>query len=166
MQKITLNDKKYEIDFDQAIKLGLIKEEKPVEKPFTTRIGTYWQSDSDLEDRRWGSGCPASTYILAAVGPSGGRQTSVLGHVRIDDNEVKFNCFLRRMHFDEVELIATLMLNGKEIKVTHEFCRFSSHADNIREFFQKIANQIVQQVLISNSERIEKLFQSLKNELT
>lgn len=92
-------------------------------------------------------------------------RNDVLGHVRIDDNEVKFNCFLRRMHFDDVELIATLMLNGKEIKVTHEFCKFSLHADNIREFFQKIANQIVQQVLISNYKRIEKLFQSLKNEL-
>lgn len=87
----------------------------------------------------------------------------ILSHVRIDNNDVKFNCFLRHKCFDDYELVAVLKLNNKELTVKHEFYRFNSFKEQIQMFFKKIADQIVYEVLSANHQEVEKVFKSLKS---
>lgn len=89
----------------------------------------------------------------------------ILSHVRIDNNDVKFNCFLRHKCFDDFELVAVLKLNNKELTVKHEFnlSERKSFKEQIQMFFKKIADQIVYEVLSANHQEVEKVFKSLKS---
>lgn len=89
----------------------------------------------------------------------------ILSHVRIDNNDVKFNCFLRHKCFDDFELVAVLKLNNKELTVKHEFnlSERKSFKEQIQMFFKKIADQIVYEVLSANYQEVEKVFKSLKS---
>lgn len=89
----------------------------------------------------------------------------ILSHVRIDNNDVKFNCFLRHKCFDDYELVAVLKLNNKELTIKHEFnlCERKSFKEQIQMFFKKIAEQIVHEVLYANYQEVEKVFKSLKS---
>lgn len=89
----------------------------------------------------------------------------ILSHVRIDNNDVKFNCFLRHKCFDDFELVAVLKLNNKELTVKHEFnlSERKSFKEQTQMFFRKIADQIVFEVLTANYREVEKVFKSLKS---
>ena len=89
----------------------------------------------------------------------------ILSHVRIDNNDVKFNCFLRHKCFDDFELVAVLKINNKELTIKHEFnlSERKSFKEQIQMFFKKIADQIVYEVLAANYQEVEKVFKSLKS---
>ena len=89
----------------------------------------------------------------------------ILSHVRIDNNDVKFNCFLRHKCFDDFELVAVLKLNNKELTVKHEFnlSERKSFKEQAQMFFKKIADQIVYEILSANYQEVEKVFKSLKS---
>lgn len=89
----------------------------------------------------------------------------ILSHVRIDNNDVKFNCFLRQKCFDDCELVGVLKINHKEITTKHEFNRFEKYSlqEQVQTFFRKVAEQIVREVLHANYKEIEKVLVSLKN---
>lgn len=86
----------------------------------------------------------------------------ILSHVRIDNNDVKFNCFLRHKCFDDYELVAVLKINNKELTIKHDIYRFKSFKEQTQMFFKKIADQIVHEVLVANYQEVEKVFKSLK----
>ena len=87
----------------------------------------------------------------------------ILSHVRIDNNDIKFNCFLCHKCFDDYELVAVLKINNKELIVKHDFNPFqkTSLKEQTQMFFRKIAEQIVQEVLVANYQEVEKVFKSL-----
>lgn len=89
----------------------------------------------------------------------------ILSHVRIDNNDVKFNCFLCHKCFDDFELVAVFKLNNKELTIKHEFnlSERKSFKEQTQMFFRKIADQIVHEVLVANYQEVEKVFKSLKS---
>lgn len=89
----------------------------------------------------------------------------ILSHVRIDNNDVKFNCFLRHKCFDDFELVAVLKINNKELTIKHEFnlSERKSFKEQTQMFFRKIADQIVYEILSANYREVEKVFKSLKS---
>jgi hypothetical protein len=94
----------------------------------------------------------------------GDLRKDILSHVRIDNNDVKFNCFLRHKYFDDFELVAVLKLNNKELTIKHEFnlSERKSFKEQTQMFFRKIADQIVLEVLAANYQEVEKVLKALR----
>lgn len=89
-------------------------------------------------------------------------RNDILSHIRIDNNEFKFNCFINRTCDFQLELIAKFKLNQKECTVAHQFDTFSPRKQAVKDFFQKIADQITFELLHSNQEVVENVLKELR----
>jgi hypothetical protein len=82
---------------------------------------------------------------------------SVLGMVKVENNELKFNFFIRQKYecFSQHELIVKYKLNGEERTVTH-ICEIphTNPKEAMQKLFKKLSEDIVEWCVYKNSDDI------------
>lgn len=131
---------------------------------FNKTHNTYVDNSTDFPDeiQVTHNYAPTSEQIKLLREMEKDLRNDILEHVRIDGNDFKFNCFLNIKDFDDFQLIAVFTLNQKKCKVEHQFCRFTNKEQSIKDFFQKIAECIVREFIMSDYQTIKKLTDGIK----
>jgi len=82
---------------------------------------------------------------------------SVLDLVKIQDNKLNFNFFIRCNNdcFNQYEYVVIYTLNGEERKVTHTFeTAWQSPKEALKAVFDKMSNDVVNCCISKNAEKI------------